>query len=89
MARTRGFFFVSAALLCGWNSALGAEKKADAAAQAPAANAPAAQCGVAGRHGTRVDWVETLAEATSQAIRERKLVLLMHLSGNFANEEFT
>jgi len=39
--------------------------------------------------GTTVHWVATLDEAGKLAEKERKLVFLIQVSGNFARQEFT
>jgi hypothetical protein len=39
--------------------------------------------------GTRVSWNRNLQAAAVQAEREDKLLLVLHLSGNFAKNEFT
>jgi len=41
------------------------------------------------RHGTRVDFVCDPVEAADLAARNKKLLFLMHLSGNFENRGFT
>lgn len=42
-----------------------------------------------GTLGTALMWTENVAAANSQAKEEDKLVFLLHVSGNFAREEFT
>ena len=55
----------------------------------PAGPQPPA-CDAAGQlHGTRVQWRTPPEAAAKQAAREAKLVMLLHLSGNFAKTEFT
>ncbi len=39
--------------------------------------------------GTQVSWNRDLQAAAVQAEREDKLLLVLHLSGNFAKNEFT
>jgi hypothetical protein len=55
---------------------------------------PVAGCavplGIADRRlGTSVEWATNVSEAARQAARERKLVFLMHISGNFEILDFT
>lgn len=40
-------------------------------------------------YGTQVDFVSTPAEATQRALQERKLLFLLHLSGNLEDAKFT
>ena len=42
-----------------------------------------------GRHGTTVEFVPTPTDAAAQAKREKKLVLILHVSGHFETPEFT
>jgi hypothetical protein len=44
---------------------------------------------VCGRYGTTVEFVPTPTEAATQAKREEKLVLILHVSGHFETPEFT
>ena len=39
--------------------------------------------------GTAIDWVTSPQEAARLARQESKLLMVMHLSGNFAKEAFT
>jgi hypothetical protein len=41
------------------------------------------------RHGTTIDFLEKPTEAAAQAKKEGKLVLVLHISGNFENPLFT
>jgi hypothetical protein len=72
--------WVSCLLGVGWCAAAHAEVTAPCGA---------CQAGVAGKHGTEINWVASPQEAAKQAAADGKLVLLMQISGNFAREEFT
>jgi hypothetical protein len=52
--------------------------------------APAA-CGTAGpeRYGTAVDFVSDPTEAARQALRDKKLLFVLHVAGNFEDSKFT
>lgn len=39
--------------------------------------------------GTGVEWIANLNEATEAAAKQHKLLFVMHISGNFARDEFT
>jgi len=41
------------------------------------------------RYGTTVAWTDDFKQACEQAKRSGKLVFVMHISGNFAREDFT
>jgi hypothetical protein len=51
-----------------------------------AAPKPAETCG---DFGTSVHFVKTPSEAARQALKEEKLVLVLHVSGLFENPDFT
>ncbi len=53
----------------------------------PPQAALAAEC--SGDYGTEVKFVESPAEAAKQAVKEEKLVFVLHVSGNFETPEFT
>ena len=40
-------------------------------------------------HGTSVQFFETPAEAAKKALKEEKLVFVLHVSGNFETPDFT
>jgi len=40
-------------------------------------------------HGTLIRWNSDMAAAAERARKESKLLLVLHLSGNFEKEEFT
>ena len=40
-------------------------------------------------HGTAVEFVDTPSEAAKQALKEKKLVFVLHVSGNFEDPRFT
>ena len=42
-----------------------------------------------GSFDTAIDWVTPMDKAVQKARRRKKLLLVMHLSGNFAKETFT
>jgi hypothetical protein len=42
-----------------------------------------------GSHGTRVDFLDTPAEAVTKAKKEEKLVFVLHVSGHFEDPRFT
>jgi hypothetical protein len=42
-----------------------------------------------GNHGTTIDFLDTPKEAAAQAKKEGKLVLVLHVSGNFEDPQFT
>lgn len=59
---------------------------AAALAAGPAAPATAGEsCGF----GTTIDFVDTPKEAAAQAKKDEKLVLVLHVSGNFENPGMT
>jgi hypothetical protein len=41
------------------------------------------------RHGTKVDFLDTPSEAARKALKEEKLVFVLHVSGNFEDPRFT
>ena len=60
------------------------------AAAALAANAaPATADETCGDYGTTVTFLESPAEAAKQALKEEKLVFVLHVSGNFEVSEYT
>jgi hypothetical protein len=42
-----------------------------------------------GDHGTTVIFADSPAEAAKQALKEEKLVFVLHVSGNFETPEYT
>jgi hypothetical protein len=42
-----------------------------------------------GKFGTSVQFVESPSEAARQALKAEKLVLVLHVSGDFENPDFT
>lgn len=42
-----------------------------------------------GQYGTSVNFYPTPSDAAKQALKEEKLVFVLHVSGNFENPEFT
>jgi hypothetical protein len=46
-------------------------------------NAASADC------GTAVDFVDTPADAAKQALKEEKLVFILHVSGHFETPKYT
>jgi hypothetical protein len=45
--------------------------------------------GVCGDHGTAVKFVTTPSEAAKLALKEEKLVFVLHVSGDFEDPDFT
>jgi len=41
------------------------------------------------RYGTAVDFVDNPIDAAAQALREKKLLFVLHVAGNFEEEKFT
>jgi hypothetical protein len=41
------------------------------------------------RYGTAVDFVDSPAEAARKALKEHKLVFVLHVAGNFEDDKFT
>lgn len=52
----------------------------------PADECPADGCG---KHGTSVEFLATPSDAAKKALKEEKLVFVLHISGNFENPDFT
>jgi hypothetical protein len=54
-------------------------------------SAPAepAACSVDHRYGTSVDFVDSPTEAGEQALKEKKLLFVLHVAGNFEKDQFT
>jgi hypothetical protein len=50
--------------------------------------APAEDCGC-GDYGTSVKFFKTPSDAATQAKKGQKLVMVLHVSGNFENPDFT
>lgn len=42
-----------------------------------------------GGHGTSVEFEDTPSEAAQKALKEQKLVFVLHVSGNFEDPRFT
>jgi hypothetical protein len=40
-------------------------------------------------HGTAIEFLDTPKEAAKQALKEHKLVFVLHVSGNFEDPRFT
>jgi len=74
MPRTVAALGLSLALLAG-------SARADKAAK------PAEVCN--GDFGTTVSFFKTPSEAATQAKKDQKLVMVLHVSGNFENPDFT
>jgi hypothetical protein len=67
-----------------------------AAAPAPAADPvvqgpaeAAAACPVDRRYGTRIDFEDSPAEAAEKALKDKKLLFVLHVAGNFEKDRFT
>jgi hypothetical protein len=68
-------------LLLGWHVPLPA-----AVTDPPATCTPNGTCG---KFGTSVQFVSTPSEAGKRALKEEKLVLVLHVSGHFEDSKFT
>jgi hypothetical protein len=68
-----------AVAICGFTAAFGADLAGKKAR-------PGQSCD---RHGTAIEFVPTPADAAAQAKRDQRLVLVLHVSGNFETPEFT
>jgi len=66
--------------------ALFADAAGDAQALAPPKAPAKAACK---RYGTSVDFVDNPIDAAAQAQREKKLLFVLHVAGNFEEEKFT
>ena len=53
------------------------------------AKTPAAKPATCGEYGTSVHFEDTPAEAATQAKKDEKLVMVLHVSGHFENPQFT
>src|SRR5262249_30204925 len=42
-----------------------------------------------GRYGTQVDFIDDPIEAAALALKEKKLLLVLHIAGNFEDNAFT
>jgi hypothetical protein len=62
-----------------------------ASASADSARAPskASEKEACGDYGTSVHFYATPSEAARQALKEQKLVFVLHVSGHFEDSEFT
>ena len=65
------------------------EKRAAEKAAADKAERTKTACAAAPYYGTTVPFINTLDEACEKATKENKLVFLLHLSGDFKNNDFT
>jgi hypothetical protein len=52
------------------------------------ADAPA-KTSTCGQYGTNVQFEKTPSDAARKALKEEKLVMVLHVSGDFENPEFT
>jgi hypothetical protein len=76
--------FAAAGLLCGlWGLNASAQT-----ASGPQTLLPA-KTTCSGEYGTSVQFVKTPSEAARQALKEEKLVFVLHVSGLFENPDFT
>jgi hypothetical protein len=48
-----------------------------------------AACAKAGAHGTSLTFAESPTEAAKQALKENKIMFVVHISGNFEDDKFT
>jgi hypothetical protein len=61
-----------------------------AAPPAPPAGCAGGQCAVNdGKYGTSVDFVADPTDAAKQALKEKKLLFVLNISGNFEDDKFT
>jgi hypothetical protein len=75
----------------GTNVARPAQPARERPAPAVAGAEQGGACAVAGagKYGTSVDFVADPAEAARRALKEKKLLFVMHISGNFEDDQFT
>lgn len=59
------------------------------AAKAPECEAEGKCTAGDGRYGTRMNFVDDPAEAAKQALKEKKLLFVLNISGNFEDDKFT
>lgn len=57
--------------------------------RAPARPADGPVTGCAAHYGTALDFVDDPAEAAKQALRDKKLLFVIHVAGNFEDSKFT
>jgi hypothetical protein len=79
------FLFVSGLSAAIGLATAGAAELKPATKQAPS-KAPKATCG---NHGTSVHFLATPSEAAKQALKEKKLVFVLHVSGIFEDPKLT
>jgi hypothetical protein len=80
--------YAAAGLLSGlW--LLGARADGPRAQGPPGADKVCTTGSCGGDYGTAVHFVKTPSEAARQALKEEKLVLVLHVSGLFENPDFT
>ena len=48
-----------------------------------------AEEGTCSRHGTNVEFFDSPSAAAQRARKDQKLVMVLHISGNFENPDFT
>jgi hypothetical protein len=60
-----------------------------AVARGEARAAKPAEAATCGQYGTSVHFEKTPSEAARKALKEEKLVMVLHVSGDFENPEFT
>ncbi len=56
---------------------------------APARAADKSPASTCGEYGTSVHFEKTPSDAARRAVKEEKLVFVLHVSGDFENPEFT
>ena len=56
---------------------------------APCPTAAAPKCAAPHNYGTSVNFVDGPAEAAAQALRDNKLLFVLHVAGNFEDDKFT
>ena len=60
-----------------------------ASARAEGKPAPKDKEEVCHGHGTTIDFLDTPSDAARKALKEQKLVFVLHVSGNFEDPRFT
>jgi hypothetical protein len=83
-------WFAAAALVVGLGLAHGGEKAVKGPKPVPPPSVLTEPEGQAcGSYGTKIEFLDSPAEAAKQAKKENKLVFVLHVSGNFEDPRFT
>jgi hypothetical protein len=75
--------------LLSYPSLYGSDTSSGPSKSPPGAVQPGEKEGSCGRFGTQVEFVDTPSEAARRAVKEQKLVFVLHVSGNFEDPRFT